>query len=179
MSSIMPCIGSTSPQKKGEKTIDKKLALAITSIKEAGCRSLNEFMLAFYNSQHASQSLKAQEGKAYSPGRIMDAWFDNATPDARKALQDKVMWTAATIVKQEMQQASNHSELCIPSEDKKKLNLAYLKSDSFGLTQTHGIYKRLLPYIVTVEVSCVWCKSLSHHQNVTAAKLAWLNFKLR
>ncbi|KAG6808046.1 hypothetical protein H0H92_005591 [Tricholoma furcatifolium] len=70
------------------KQTDRKLSQAISSIKEKGFRSPNDFIESFYNSpDHMAQSLRYQENKSYSPARILDLWTTHVPPGSESERQ--------------------------------------------------------------------------------------------
>ena len=127
-----------------EEVHKRKLDSAATYLKNAGWRSINDFILDHYNfPSSATQSLRLQSRFAtYAPDSIMAAWLANVpSGPSQRELHLSITRHAAQIMVNESTAAYHNKKLSLSSSG---LDIPYLTTD-FGLKQIQDIYSELLP----------------------------------
>lgn len=140
------------PPKSPQAQRINKIKAVTKSVKEHWPKgSFNDFLLAFYTSddaavsQHAAMTLRYDEGKDYSPAKILDAWFDRAPSQASKEQLNKIiMKKAADIAIKESTKACKSKDLQVASAD---IDIDRLTSNT-ALHQIKNVYQAVLP--------CLW-----------------------
>ncbi|KAG6835249.1 hypothetical protein H0H93_003482 [Arthromyces matolae] len=120
---------------------EEKLTKSVAAIKKIGFRSINDFVESYYDSEHAVQSLRYQDGMAYGPAKLMDSWTQNVPPASRKHLNLAITRKSAEIMVQESTKAYRDDSLRLSSSG---ISIPYLTTN-FGLSKIHQTYTQLLP----------------------------------
>ncbi|KII93848.1 hypothetical protein PLICRDRAFT_171553 [Plicaturopsis crispa FD-325 SS-3] len=129
-----------------------KIKGVTSAIEDHGCKSVNDFLLAFYTSQdavvvqEAYQNLAFTNGKAFPPEKkILVAWLEHGhTGDSRRELHHAITRKTADVVVKESTAAYHKDALCLSSSD---IDVQFLTAD-FGLNKIMDVYHTLLP--------CLW-----------------------
>ncbi|KAF8070439.1 hypothetical protein FPV67DRAFT_1487410 [Lyophyllum atratum] len=124
-----------------KKSTGSKLSDAINAIRSSGFRSTNHFIQKFYDSEHAVQSLRHQEGKSYGPAKLMDLWTQSVPSGSEHELHLAITRKAAQIMVKESTTAYHDKTLRFSSSG---LDIPYLTTD-FGIKTIQQSYAKLLP----------------------------------
>lgn len=102
----MAPLGDTPQEKRKKKSTEEKLDQLIKAVKDVGFRSVNDFILMYYQSVQGVQSLCAQEDKSYGPAKILDVWTGNVPNGLENALNMALINKASEIVVQEVRRVA-------------------------------------------------------------------------
>ena len=144
----MAPLGDTPQEKRKKKSTEEKLDQSIKAVKDVGFRSVNDFILMYYQSVQGVQSLCAQEDKSYGPAKILDMWTGNVPNGSENALNMALINKASEIVVQEVRRVAWWPELCLTAEGDGDLNVGNLTSE-FGLESIKEQYLMFLPCLCT------------------------------
>lgn len=116
-------------------------------VKASGWRSMNDFIVDFFNSSEGAPSLRYIEGKTYGPARILNAWTISVpSNESRSALNESITKKAAEILVAESSAVIHNKTLQVSSSG---LTIPFL-TNNFGLTSIWAVYKTLLPCLILV-----------------------------
>lgn len=145
----MARLGDKPQEKRKKKSTEEKLDQMIKAVKGIGFRSVNDFILAYYQSVQGIQSLRAQEDKLYGPAKILDMWSGNVPNGSENVLNMAFINKATEIVVQEVRKAARRPELCRTAEGDGDVNVGNLTSE-FGLESIKEHYLTFLPCLCTL-----------------------------
>jgi hypothetical protein len=145
----MARLGDKPQEKRKKKLTEEKLDQMIIAVKDIGFHSMNDFILAYYQSVQGIQSLHAQEDKSYGPAKILDIWTGNVPNGSESALNMAFINKASEIVVQEVRKALQQPELCLTAEGDGDVSIGKITSE-FGLESIKEHYLTLLPCLCTL-----------------------------
>ena len=148
-------MGRSAQRVRKNTTTEEKVEKAITAINDIGFRSTNQFIEAYYNSEHTVQSLRAQNTKSYTPMKIMDSWTQHVPDGSRDILNMAITHKAIEIMTEESTTAYHNDKLHLSGS---KLNTPYLTTD-FGLKKVQETYKTHLPCLYLLLFSLLTAKN--------------------
>lgn len=128
----------------------EKIQAVLQAVKDNNWRSLNEFLLAYYNSkdvniaQQAGRNIAYTDKKRFAPEQLIDSWLSSSHGETKRQLELTITRKAAGILVQESTRACHEDRLKLTSS---KVDTAYLSTD-FALSKLANIYQTLLP--------CLW-----------------------
>ncbi|KAH9917480.1 uncharacterized protein B0H18DRAFT_958331 [Fomitopsis serialis] len=128
----------------------EKIKTVLETIKEQRWTSVNDFLLAYYNSndpdiaQQARRNIAYTDGKRFAPAQILDSWLESAHGETKHQLELMITHKAADILVKESTKACHDHKLKLAST---KVDTAYLSTD-FALSKLAAMYQAMLP--------CMW-----------------------
>jgi hypothetical protein len=108
-----------------------------------------------YDSEHAVQSLRAQDGKSYTPTKILDSWTQHVPSGSKNVLNMAITHKAIEIMTEESTTAYRNDKLHLSGS---RLSTPYLTTD-FGLKKVQETYKSLLPCLYLLLFSILTAKN--------------------